>query len=364
MRGWRADALSDTERLLLRAAGLREAEGASAAWRSFRERVREGDEQKGERRLLPLVCRNLLKLGHPKDPFLAREYAQSFGATARMVGEVAPALQALHRASIPAMVLKGTALALTHYRDMGARPMSDVDILVPEDRIVDALDLLKAAGFQGNPSREWLETESHADTLTAASGTCIDLHRHATYEARFRAADQAFFADAVSLEVAGAPALAMNPGDQLLHILIHGLRWSIARSPMWVVDAATILRGGGVDVEKTVARAASLRFVVPLERGLETVRDILGEDEALTTLLLRVRAERRTVADRVEHWSRVREPAGIVGALPNLWFAYRRSDGEPTPVSGFPTFLSKVWRLGPEQSLGRLLLAKIRRRLS
>ncbi len=361
-----------SETLLLEAAGRLEAEPSLVAWRAFRERVKEGDENMVARRLMPLVCRNLLKLGHARDPYLSRAYAQSFGANALMVDQAALALQALHEASIRTMVLKGTALLLVHYRDLGARPMADVDILVPESRATDALDALEALGWRGDPSRRWLKTESHAGTVVSPSGLSVDLHRHATYEARFTSADEGFFKDSVPLDVAGALSSAMSADDQLLHTIIHGQRWSIARSPIWVIDAATILRAGGVDIQKTVARAASLRLCVGLRHGLEIMRQILGSDESLEALLSELRAHPKaplrvrlsTASEHIEHWFRVREPAGFLGALPNLWFAYRRSEpGGQAPLSGFASFLSSVWRLDPNQSLGREMVAKARRRL-
>lgn len=352
------------ETLLLGAAGGLEAEPSLAAWRAFRERVKEGDENIVARRLLPLVCRNLLRLGHPRDPYLSRAYAQSLGANARMMDDAARALRTLQEASIRTMVLKGTALLLAHYRDLGARPMADVDILVPSDRATEALDALEAGGWRGDPSRRWLKAESHAGNLMSPSGLSLDLHRHATYEARFAAADDRFFEDSVPLEVSGALTSAMSAGDQLLHTLVHGQRWSIARSPIWVIDAATILRGGGVHIQKTVARAVSLRLCVGLRQGLETVRRVLGSEKDLEALLRELKAHPSTAPDRIEQWFRVREPAGVLGALPNLWFAYRRSEpGGQAPSSGFPSFLSNVWHLNSEQSLGRLMVAKMRRRL-
>lgn len=371
-RGSRTDRMDASETLLLKAAGCLEAEPSLTAWRAFRERVKEGDENIVARRLLPLVCRNLLKLGHPGDPYLSRAYAQSLGANARMVDEAARALLALHEASIKTMVLKGTALLLVHYRDLGARPMADVDILVPESEATDALDALEAVGWRGDPSRRWLKTESHAGTVVSPSGLCVDLHRHATYEARFTSADEGFFEDSVPLDISGALTSAMSTGDQLLHTVIHGQRWSIARSPIWVIDAATLLRAGGVHIQKTVARAASLRLCVGLRHGLETMRQVLGSEEGLEALLGELGADpersRRvrlsTASEHIEHWFRVREPTGFLGALPNLWFAYRRSGPSgQAPLSGFASFLSNVWRLGPNQSLGRLMLAKARRRL-
>ncbi|MBZ5608241.1 MAG: nucleotidyltransferase family protein [Acidobacteriia bacterium] len=46
----------------------------------------------------------------------------------------------------PTLVLKGMALTLLHYRDMALRPMSDLDILVPEDRAPEVVGLVQRDG--------------------------------------------------------------------------------------------------------------------------------------------------------------------------------------------------------------------------
>lgn len=364
-RATRTDLVGKNETLLLQAAGLSGPVDAPRAWRAFRERVEEGKETLVERRLLPLVFRNLLRLGHPIEPYLQIAYLASFSANALILDRAAPALRALHDASVKTLVLKGTALLVAHYRDLGARPMSDVDVLVPEAQVTDALDALEAIGWRSDPARSWLSTESHAGTVTSPDGLSLDLHRHATYEARFVAADEAFFAGSVPLEVSRVPTAAMNAGDQLLHTVVHGLRWSIAPSSIWVVDAITILRAGAVDIDKTATAAANLQLTYALGRGLEIVREIYGGHDTLDRLLEMLRRAGAFRTERIEHWFRVREPAGLTGALPNLWFAYRRSAlGGQVPLSGFSTFLARAWHMDGTQGLSRLMVAKFLRRLS
>ncbi len=50
---------------------------------------------------------------------------------------------ALTTAGIPALWLKGAALALTIYPDPALRPMIDLDVLVPIDRCTEALAILQ-----------------------------------------------------------------------------------------------------------------------------------------------------------------------------------------------------------------------------
>ena len=45
------------------------------------------------------------------------------------------------------MLLKGAALAITVYDSIGLRPMGDLDLLVPEERLAEAVARLKALGY-------------------------------------------------------------------------------------------------------------------------------------------------------------------------------------------------------------------------
>jgi hypothetical protein len=358
--GGRADSVAPEETALLRAAGLRDKNAAERAFAAYRARVPEGGERLPARRLLPAVARNLARLGAPRDPFLLRSYAENFGANARLLRSAGEVLRALHEADIPALVLKGVALLIVHYRDLGARPMSDVDILVPGASVGRALDVLEATNWRGDPDRTWLRSGMHAGVLSNGGGSSLDLHRHALYEARYAAADEAFFAASIPVEAGGAPARAMAADDQLIHTVVHGLRWSIAPSSIWILDAITIARNGDLDPERVRARAEALGLALPLRRGLELTRDILGSEQTLDALLAPLTRQRDSLAARAEDFFRVREPAGLFGALPNLWFAHRRAAAPGRiGLAGFPTFLAQAWSLKSPNELPRVLLAKL-----
>jgi hypothetical protein len=50
-------------------------------------------------------------------------------------------------AQIPVVILKGAALATTLYPSIGLRPMGDLDLLVPPDRLAEAVACLQALGY-------------------------------------------------------------------------------------------------------------------------------------------------------------------------------------------------------------------------
>lgn len=357
----RANEITAESFALLRAAGLPDASQALAAWKLFRERVPEGEEDPSLRRLLPVVSRNLLTLGQPRDPYLLRAYAGSLATNARSLEALAHAIEVLNAASIPNLALKGSALLLGHYKDLGIRPMADADLLVPDNLIGPALDALEAAGWQGDAKRRWLTTSLHAGTLFRGRGTSLDLHRHATYEARYPEADRAFSADSEPLEVEGRATRMMSTSDLLLHTVVHGLRWSVAPSDIWIIDTVCLVRGGRVDPARLVARARALRLSACLNEGLRLTSQVLGPDPNLDRLL--ALTPRGGPIERLEQWFRVRSPAGALGALPNLWFAFQRSAPRGAPLRQFGSFLANTWDVSTG-ALPALLARKIVRRLT
>ncbi len=136
-------------RLLLHAA-LDEAEAAMKAWRRWRELVEFDDLDEPENRLLPLVYRNLgTQLAD--DPVVGRMrgvYRLTWTRNQLLASAGAEAVRELAAQGVPTLLLKGAALSLLNYRDMGVRPMADVDVLVPPAQARIAMDCLLSAGWQ------------------------------------------------------------------------------------------------------------------------------------------------------------------------------------------------------------------------
>jgi len=51
-------------------------------------------------------------------------------------------------AGIAVVALKGVCLALTVYPDIGLRPMGDLDLLLPKEKLAEAVEIVKSLGYQ------------------------------------------------------------------------------------------------------------------------------------------------------------------------------------------------------------------------
>ena len=61
----------------------------------------------------------------------------------------------LDKDGIRAILLKGVGLAYEYYPDPALRPSSDIDLLLKQDEILPALELLKSAGYRINTPQTW-----------------------------------------------------------------------------------------------------------------------------------------------------------------------------------------------------------------
>lgn len=131
---------------------------------------------------------------------------------------------------IPAVVLKGPWLAWYAYPAAAERPSRDIDLLVPQDRAVEAFALLENAGFaQDEPSSRPLEQVAreakHMPPQVAADGCRVELHMHA-WEPAGEMPWPMPPNDAVLLARAGPaspddPCRYPAPADMLAHLVIH-----------------------------------------------------------------------------------------------------------------------------------------------
>jgi hypothetical protein len=81
----------------------------------------------------------------------ARRHARAHGLAVEWA--LRRTVSMLAERGIPALPLKGPTLALAAHGDLGLRETTDVDLLVPRQRLDDALGLLLADGYQTPPER-------------------------------------------------------------------------------------------------------------------------------------------------------------------------------------------------------------------
>jgi len=303
MTGWpasRAFRLDPVHEAVLGVALARDGSAADR-WRALRAGTPMSALQQGKvRRLLPLVG-DALRVARDDAVIDAADWAVLLAATAQARAEHAArvawlrtVLPVLHEAAIDTVLLKGVALALTVYPAPELRPMVDVDLLVPTARALDAIAALVAAGWteKGEVPQHHVRRGQEID-LRGPADEKLDLHWHlhptVVVPGAEATSDVPFFAAAVPLRSAGLDTRALEPTDQLFHVLVHGGTNGWPAHPLWVADAAMLVDhagafddtvdgglGGGFDGERIVGMARAYGVAVPVGAGLALLRERFG----------------------------------------------------------------------------------------
>jgi len=210
----------------------------------------DGPLDGGSARLLPLLYAPLLR--DDKDlPFrdlVVNRYRKSLLAHQMTLHRALPALRLLQAAGYDPMVTKGVSLAVRFYDDLGARMISDVDVVIRDD-VAGALELLECNGWSGAdatiPAAQVL-TRSHAVNLVDGRGGSLDVHSRMMALSR-PGLDGPVFDRAVPTRLGDMTVLMPCAADELLLAVVHGWAWSKESSIRWIPDVAAIEPSMGPD---------------------------------------------------------------------------------------------------------------------
>jgi hypothetical protein len=184
----------------------------------------------------PLFYWNLKKISNDKGvpsetmKVLEKIYYSNLARNMLRYDELSKVLSAFKTAGIDVIVLKGAFLAEQIYKNIGLRPMSDIDLLVKEKDLQKAeIELTKL--MYSAPTKIF-PTKLHEQFQTAFSNELqfvhitkkirIDNHwniqaPHAPYQVDINK----FWNNAEPVKIAGIEVLTFAPEDLLLHLCLH-----------------------------------------------------------------------------------------------------------------------------------------------
>jgi hypothetical protein len=232
---------------LLRAALLADVADVRASLDAWKSHVDIEAIDAGSMRLLPLLYRNLTRLGidDPLLPRLKGVYRQVWFRNQLILEHGVRALRTLSAAGIPSLVLKGAALVSTAYAEPALRPMEDFDLLVAREQFPRAVHVLLADGWSFHPPLPDPEPHfvfQHAIGFRRDGGGELDLHWSAT-GLPFDLDDT----HTQPLRIGGEETRMLAPADQLLQICAHATLLNPHIPPIrWAADAFLLLAQHGV----------------------------------------------------------------------------------------------------------------------
>jgi hypothetical protein len=342
------------QRLILRA-GLA-ADGWAAAWGELQASLDLDILDAASTRLLPLMARRLRRQGveHAALARCAGLERYHWSRNSLLFHRGAAAVAALEATGIHTMLLKGAALVARYYLDAGLRPMSDLDVAVPAGAEERAIAVLQAHGWRPRYHiTAGFRQVKHAAPFTDAGGRHLDLHWRVFEECREPDADRDLWHAAEPLDFQGVRTRALCAADQLLHVCVHGARWSPESAIRWVADAVMVLRSDPLDWDRLVAQAVKRRFVLRMGATLTFLHDELGAP--VPAAALRDLARHRPARfERLEQRLLGREHRRL-GRLPVDWCHHVRAcRGRMLAAAlSFPSYLRHAWALGTLWELPR-----------
>jgi hypothetical protein len=246
-------------------------------------------------------------------------------------------LQVFREHDILVIPYKGPVLTALAYGHLGLREFCDLDLLVREEDLPKAAELLLARGFRLTVSLpRGLEAacvrEAGELPLLHPDGTFVELH------ASLLRRDFHFPLDRRSLEsqlrrvaLVGSDVLTFSPEHQLLFLCAHGAK-HLWVSLGWICDIAELLRvEPGLNWDWLFARAEALRAERMLFIGLLLSRDLL-QGALPEEVVRRARADStaRALAGQVSRrlfQESDRAPGGLESAIFHLRAREQPRDG-------------------------------------
>lgn len=221
--------------------------------------------------IAPLLHRSLSRLdvaGVP--PAVSSELASLYYTNAvrnlRLAEELARLLRAFDGTGIPALPLKGVALAESLYGDPALRVCGDLDILVPRRSVPRAMGVILAQGYE--PAERHAVGSRDVDLLLRSNieqvfgrrhegRTClVELHWDIAWRWQGDGgAIEDLWAEASPTAFGGAPTYALSREWELLYLAVHAARhrW---RGLKWLLDIHRECARGSIDWEKVGEKAA------------------------------------------------------------------------------------------------------------
>jgi hypothetical protein len=317
-------------------------------------------------RLLPLLQPKLGRsvVSEPLQTKVKEIYAQTRMRNRVLFSDLEELLHAFDQAGIQTLLLKGSALVQKYYRDPGLRPMVDLDVLVPTAQAFDAIHLLESLGYQPEKEKnvnfsEKLVPFLHGYAFESKSRAKVDLHWHVLTECIGENDDEDFWESSIPMEIGNATTRILNPADQIIHLCVHGCRWSNPSSIRWIADVQMVLNSNDpINWERLVEQTNQRRLSVYVLPALAYLRDRFGArfpKEILNHFSAPSSFEISELRYKTSDHSK-----RLIGNLPLLWFSYKRTHAT---TWGFFKYLQNFWGVEHFWQLPFAFLTRFLRRL-
>lgn len=352
--------IPDRSRLLIEAC-LSTPSRRGEAWRQWLQLTRFEDIDPGSFDLLPSVCHLNRDQRLPESDRLRGLFRHNWAVNQGRLSAALPLLAALHEEGLDPVPIKGLALAMTIYGSLGARRLSDIDVLVAGRQFPEAAEIARRHGFRPAAGFAWPRASIKSWPFLGPHEADVDIHARPLEEPWDGDTEAVMRAESGAVVISGIRFRVLSPATSLVVAILHGQRFDGRGYHRWIVDVALLIQSGLVDWDRVGDIARRLGLGVAVSSGLRLVCQFLPPGLVPPGLL---EPSHLPVFQKLEHAFRERPPAGLLGALPNLFFLYTRERAAGLWTGSFSGFLREVWEVAPGQGLAPVLARKGLRRVA
>ena len=239
--------ISNEHKILTGAADLDPAEAHLQAIRGWMSTINNTDHLINlavKEGLAGFLYKSLLKAGLlealvPQDKQrLYNNYYLTIRHNLKLIHALNEILEPLCQNDIQVVLMQGISLLQQVYRDIGLRPMTDMDLWVLPPDYPKLTDCLISRGFQRN--------SLYPDTFIKGE-VMLDIHTHIMWADRIRnrelllgVCQEDIFNNAQVINPAKTAALCLSASDQFLYLSLHALKHNFERL-IWLVDVRNLV---------------------------------------------------------------------------------------------------------------------------
>jgi hypothetical protein len=181
---------------------------------------------------------------------------------------------------LDAVVLKGAVLAHAAYPDPLLRPFTDLDVLVPGERIMHAISVFATYGYERTrpePAPGYDARVGKAVTLQHPGGVVIDLHRTLAAGSAGHGIDvHELVAARRHIPIGSHTVPAPSWEAHLIECALHAVVGDGLARPLSLRDIAEIAHHPSLDPGAAAELALRWQVAEPVGLGLRAARDALG----------------------------------------------------------------------------------------
>lgn len=320
---------SEDDALLLKAV-LLPGQEAIKAWEEWLQIVNIDTVEAGTQRMFPLLYAKLKEynIDHPLMNRFKGIYRHTWYKNQMTFHHIIPLLKGFEDAGIDALVLKGTALTVLYYKDLGLRPMSDFDLMIAPSDVKKALIILQTLGYVPSQGKweifdsELLYIRHSIGFKHVNSKQEFDLHWHMIQENCGLNVDDTLWQHKQPISINNFHTFTLDATDHLMHTCIHGLKSNFLVPIRWVADAKIIIDQEEIEWERLIREIQKRNIVLPILQAFSYLHD-----EMLVSIPGEVLSELSTLkVDKIEYYGDIinqihmeENPPFIVSLY---WFRY------------------------------------------